>query len=115
MALGERHTRRRLAAGSVGALLALALASCTTDDEPNPGTAPPATESSSPASEEPTEVGTSGRPEVEKPAPPDAMRRDDVAGAEAAAQYFLQLYPYVYATGDLSEWEAMSDPECVFC
>ena len=55
------------------------------------------------------------RPEVEKPTPPDAMRRDDVAGAEAAAQYFLQLYPYVYATGDLAEWKAMSHPECVFC
>ncbi|WP_418606211.1 DUF6318 family protein [Georgenia sp. SUBG003] len=59
--------------------------------------------------------GSEDRPEVEKPVPPDAMARDDVAGAEAAAQYFLELYPYVYATGDLAEWKAMSDPECVFC
>ncbi|WP_240646138.1 DUF6318 family protein [Georgenia sp. SYP-B2076] len=43
------------------------------------------------------------------------MRRDDVAGAEAAAQYFLELYPYVHRTGDLTEWRAMADPECIFC
>lgn len=36
-------------------------------------------------------------------------------GAAAAAAYFLQLYPYAYATGDLSEWSAMSDPGCGFC
>src|SRR5690606_13769770 len=51
------------------------------------------------------------------PAPerPAAMDRDDVEGAKAAAQYFIELYPYVYATGDLDEWRAMSHEECVFC
>jgi len=39
----------------------------------------------------------------------------DSAGAEAVAMYFLQLYPYVYATNDLTEWRALSHPECVFC
>lgn len=43
------------------------------------------------------------------------MARDDVEGAEAAARYFLSLYPYAYNTGDLEEWIALSDPECVFC
>jgi hypothetical protein len=43
------------------------------------------------------------------------MARDDVAGAEAAAQYFLALYPYVFATGDLAEWQEISHPECGFC
>ncbi len=43
------------------------------------------------------------------------MERDDVEGAKAAAQYFLSLYPYAYNTGDLTEWKAMSHPECVFC
>lgn len=38
-----------------------------------------------------------------------------VDGAIAAAKYFISLYPYVYATGDLTEWERMSHPECVFC
>ncbi len=43
------------------------------------------------------------------------MDRDDVEGAVAAAQYFLELYPYAYNTGDLEQWKAMSHPECVFC
>jgi len=43
------------------------------------------------------------------------MERDDIEGAKAAAEYFLELYPYVYATGDLEEWRAMSDPACEFC
>lgn len=43
------------------------------------------------------------------------MERDDAEGAKAAAEYFLGLYPYVYATGDLLQWEAMSHAECKFC
>lgn len=35
--------------------------------------------------------------------------------AVAVAEYFTLLYPYVYATGDLSEWTALSHPECNFC
>ena len=33
----------------------------------------------------------------------------------AVAEYFVLLYPYVYATGDLAEWNALSDPDCKFC
>jgi len=43
------------------------------------------------------------------------MDEVSAAGAEAVAVYFLQLYPYVYATNDLTEWRALSHPECVFC
>ncbi len=93
-------------------LLALGLTSCAGDDEPDPTTAPPATESTSPS--EPEATGTE-RPEVEKPTPPDAMSRDDVAGAEAAAQYFLALHQYVYASGDLVEWKELSADDCQFC
>jgi len=25
------------------------------------------------------------------------------------------LYGYAYNTGDLNDWKAMSDPECIFC
>jgi hypothetical protein len=38
-----------------------------------------------------------------------------VAVAEAVAVYFLNLYPYALATNDLTEWKALSQPECVFC
>lgn len=36
-------------------------------------------------------------------------------GAAAAASYLMQLYPYVLATGDLSEWDALSADTCDFC
>jgi len=44
------------------------------------------------------------------------MDRTDEVGAAAAAVYFLELYPYVMATGDLAEWDAMTWAElCGFC
>ena len=43
------------------------------------------------------------------------MDRDDADGAIAAATYFISLYPYAYASGDLLAWNAMSDPACIFC
>ncbi|WP_128683468.1 DUF6318 family protein [Actinomyces qiguomingii] len=36
-------------------------------------------------------------------------------GAITAATYFLNLYPYVYATGDIDAFEKMSDDNCEFC
>ena len=36
-------------------------------------------------------------------------------GLRLAGEYFLSLHPYVYATGDLKPWQAMSDLECRFC
>ena len=50
-----------------------------------------------------------------KPERPDAMKRDDAEGAAAAAEYFIELYPYVMATGDIEEFEAMSHRACGFC
>lgn len=116
MVLGER--RPRTIVGATAALsVSLLLGGCT---DGSAGTPTPTVSASKAPSVEPSSAApepTSAAPsaEVEKPVPPEAMRRDDVAGAEAAAQYFLELYPYVYATGDLTEWDAMSDPECKFC
>jgi len=36
-------------------------------------------------------------------------------GATAAAIYFATLYPWVYQSGDLSAWNAMSGDTCKFC
>lgn len=54
-------------------------------------------------------------PEAVKPVEPEAMASPETEGAAAAAEYFISLYPYVYATGDLTPWRAMSHPECIFC
>lgn len=50
-----------------------------------------------------------------KPERPAGMDEFTVEGAAFAGEYFLLLYPYVYATRDLEPWQAMSDPGCVFC
>ena len=51
-------------------------------------------------------------PEPQRPAQAD---QHDLTGAIAAADYFITLYPYVYATGDLTAFRAMSDATCKFC
>ncbi|WP_167202397.1 DUF6318 family protein [Actinomyces respiraculi] len=51
-------------------------------------------------------------PAPERPATIDQFTPE---GAIATAEYFMALYPYAYATGDLSAWQAMSDPHCIFC
>lgn len=64
------------------------------------------------ASPEPTvEVGE----EVARPERPELIDGDGLDAAAAIGEYFLQLYPYVYATGDLSEWQELSHPDCQFC
>ena len=54
-------------------------------------------------------------PEVDAPERPAEMDEESVDGAIAAAKYFMELYPYIYATGDLTEWDALSDEGCRFC
>ena len=50
-----------------------------------------------------------------KPERPAAMDDASIDGAVAFAKYFVSLYPYVYNTGDLTEWKEFSHPECTFC
>ena len=50
-----------------------------------------------------------------EPERPEGMNEFTPEGARLAAEYFLSLYPYVYVTGDLAAWQAMSDPNCGFC
>ena len=45
-------------------------------------------------------------PKPERPAGMDELSPE---GLRLAGEYVLALYPYVYATGDLSDWQAMSE------
>lgn len=85
----------------------LLLVACTgPDGDPSPD----------PTSPTPSATASNPAPSTSAPpARPAAMQRQDVEGAIAAAQYFLELYPYAYNTGDLTEWRAMSHPDCIFC
>jgi hypothetical protein len=49
------------------------------------------------------------------PERPAEMDRVDEVGAVAAAEYFLELSSYVFATGDLEEWKRISADNCGFC
>ena len=112
MPLGERRNRSLLVLAA-GLVLAGELAACTNGEGAEPD--PAETLTSIAPTGDPSGEPTADRPEVEKPVPPDAMARDDVAGAEAAAQYFLELYTYAFISGDLSTWTEMAHPECAFC
>ena len=100
---------------AMAAAAALVLAGCTPGSGPSPtapvSSAPPVT-ATPPSTPTPTE---SVAPETVAPERPAEMDDISVEGAEATARYFLELYPYVYATGDLEEWESLSHPECKFC
>ncbi|MBU4335786.1 MAG: hypothetical protein KJ548_04360, partial [Actinobacteria bacterium] len=50
------------------------------------------------------------------PARPDEWRGTGEIGAQAAAVWFVRdLYSYVVETNDLTDWQALSEPDCEFC
>lgn len=89
-------------------VVGLGLTGCT--GEPEPSTTTQVTTSATPS---PTPSPTPAV--VTAPERPAAMATASADGAAAAASYFISLYPYVYATGDLAEWDALSGPDCAFC
>lgn len=107
----------RRGAGSIGLCLMLAAgaAGCTEAAADPPPTTPSPTVTEVEPSPTPTPTPTPVAPESVEPERPTAMDVVDEEGAAAVAAYFLELYPYVYATGDLEEWKALSHPECIFC
>ena len=52
---------------------------------------------------------------MEEPVWPVEAEQNDPTGAQQAAIYFVSLYPYAFATGDLTQWDAMSENRCVLC
>jgi hypothetical protein len=106
------HLGRRIAVSFVAA--ALSVSGCT-------GREPEVTEPSRTAtgsvrpqpSTSPTPTPT-GAP-VSPPVPPPELAQPNTTGAEAAATYFLELYPYLLETGDFTQWEQLSSSECEFC
>ena len=105
--------RRRGALVLVGAVLAGLVVGCSSPDPVIESPAPVVSEEPSP-SPNPTPTPTPTGPV--KPERPADMDRTDEVGAAAAAVYFLELAPYVMATGDLSEWDLMTWAEtCGFC
>ena len=96
---------------AMAVLAVCALAACT-NDPADPPTTPPVTSAAPSPSATPTPTPT---PDAAVPPERPDMSRVDTATAEAVAVYFLELYPYVLATADLADWDALSHPDCVFC
>ncbi|MBO1752457.1 hypothetical protein J4G33_11660 [Actinotalea sp. BY-33] len=95
---------------AAGAALALALVVGCTPEEP---TAPPTT--AAPTTAAPTPSPEPSEPVAEAPTRPEAMDSSDEAGAVAAAEYFMELFAYVLATGDTTDWNAVTVESCILC
>ena len=92
-------------------VLGLLVAGCTDDPAPvetTPANAPSPSPSATPSPTPTLDAATA-------PTRPEEMSTASADGAAAAASYFISLFPYINATGDLSEWDALSSPECSFC
>src|SRR5665647_81095 len=118
-AMRRGTTRRAMSAlVAVGCVAGLGAGVAGCSGDPGPTTTPTPTVTVT-VTEEPSPSTTptpTPTPDASvKPERPAAMDVADSAGAEAAAVYFLQLYPYVYATNDLTEWRELSHAECVYC
>ena len=100
-----------LAIGSAGGL-----AGCTGDPAPivteMPTVAPSPTVTSSPS---PSPSATALTDEELLALMPEEAARDDLFGAMATAQFFLEQYAPMFHTGDTRVWEALSAPECTYC
>ena len=78
--------------------------------EPGPSSTTPTTTAAQPTtSPSPTPTAPA------EPAKPSSWTTGSDEAAVDAAAYFMDLYNYVIATGDLTEWDALSDPACEFC
>jgi hypothetical protein len=108
----QRAVSRLVAVGFVAGL-AGGLAGCTNYPEPSHLPTPTETVTPSPTPT-PTPTPTPDAASV-PPERPEAMDVADSAGAEAVAVYFLELFSYVFATNDLTEWRELSHPECIYC
>ena len=113
------HRTRPVTAALAACLAALALAAgCSAHTGTTPTTTPTPTTPAATTSPTPTlspedAAARATALAMEPPAPYTPEFTPD--GAAEATTYFIELYPYVYATGDLDAWERMSEDDCIFC
>lgn len=116
-------TTRALAAAAVVGIV-LALAACSGSGGAGPTSPPAVTASSTPQvtatpspTAEPSPTPTAALTDVTvAPTPPAALDGPATEeNAAAVAEYFMSLFPYLFATGDSGTWEALSGPSCGYC
>jgi len=94
------------------AVIGLAVAGCT---GPTHGALPSASRSTAQASAAPTISPSPTSTAPVEPTPTPEMAQPSADGAAATARYFIELYMYALATGDLETWRAMSADDCKMC
>ena len=114
MRMGPTTSRRACVGAAAMALVVGVVAGCSGGNaKPGPSaTTAPSAPTTSPT---PTPTASPTADASVKPVRPAAMDQVSAAGAEAVAVYFLQLFPYIFASGDVTEWKALSHAECMFC
>ena len=104
--------------------LALTLAACTSTPAANPtrpavssSPSPPAPPPAPTPTPEPSPTSTAELPDVTvAPAPPAALDGPPTEeNAAAVAEYYMSLFPYLFATGDSTTWEQLSGTACGYC
>lgn len=118
--------RRTLARTAAALTCLLVLGACTSEPSEVPPSATPsptlsasATPAPTPApSPTPSTAPTSGPDQdvTRPPTPPAAL--DGPATEDNAVlvgKYFMSLFPYMVATGDTTQWDALSGQNCKYC
>lgn len=106
--------KRIFAMAMTAAVLASGLAGCTTKETAPAETTSTGTSTGTATAEPSSTYTIPPRPAIEAPAEPE-LTGVDVNNAYELAQFYLELYPYVKATGDTELWEKYALPECEFC
>jgi len=112
--LSARVTARWVAGLAAGGMVAGGLAGCTGGPD-EPSWTPTVWTPEESVEPSPTPTPTPTDPAAIPPERPAAMDTVDTAGAEAVAAYYTELFSYVFATGDLDTYRALSHPDCIFC
>ncbi|MBM6979519.1 MAG: hypothetical protein I3J03_07360 [Actinomyces succiniciruminis] len=107
--------RRAAALAICLALLGAGCSNATNHTTYTPTWTPPATASASPTPTLSPEDAAARATALAMEPPAPYTPEFTPEGAATAATYFLNLYPYVYATGDLDAWQNMSEDDCEFC
>ena len=100
---------------AVAAVLALGLLGGCSFGDSDPVTVSTSAAPTVAAPPPPTPAATPSATTTPKPERPAAMDAVNLDGAIATAEYFMSLYPYALNTGDISDWNGLSHPECIFC
>lgn len=122
------HVRYRLLIVSVIAALSVVLSGCQGSAAPGGSSSLPSTTSPTSAASIPSPTQTPTAPPAYKPADasgkaqnvpvpekPALADENSKAGLEAFTKYWFALLSYAFETGDITEWNRLTSPSCVFC